>query len=325
MKSFGILIASFGLGACGAAAAPAASSKSDTPDDDQIYAAEASAPEASPEAGVDAGRDASGSLDAGSDSGPVDPLPICGTIALGQPQPLLDVETAGSGLSMSADALSAAWTTSDGNGVTIHYVDRASAGASFESERTITGAFADGRVALAEDGLGLAVVQSDGLGLQWFSRDSRADAFVSNAGPFANVNAHGTDDLGPAGERFGDPIFARDGHYVLFSRFTPGADSSVELGTAIFPGDPYSSGQPFGGSAFVGKNGVRHVVTGVSADLRTWFVTSSDTNTTTVTNFDASGNATTSYPLPGVTDLQVSTDCSTAYGISDGKLVVYRF
>ncbi len=272
---------------------------------------------------ADAGDVLSRATDAGDsgdasehDNDPTDPAPTCApVIALGNASVLpFSTQDDDVGLSVTLDGLTAAWSTTSGLVVTIHSVDRASTAATFDTARTLTGPFSPGRVALTPDGLGLAVVNEDGLGFSLLRRVARGDAFgAPTEGAFSQLNAQGAETLGPAGERYADPLFARNGGYFFFSRFTAESTRTVHLASRILLGDAYSTGGLFAEATFTSTPGGRNIVTGASDDVRTLFVWNQSTNKSRTVRLNASGFVVSSAELGPMRDVQTSSDCRTFY------------
>lgn len=315
-------------GAAGEGARPytgAAAAPDDAADGGGAGALDA-ADEAAPGARPDGGGDATGApVDAGgAGDGPIsyDPPAVCpAAIALGAPA-LLPCSTAADdvGLSVTLDGRSAAWTTEDGGVVTVHYVDRADVADAFGPERTTSGAFRLGRVALQEDGLGLAIVDADGLGFSLLARGDRGEAFgPPAAGPFETLNAQGLDELGPAGERFADPVFARGDTFILYTRVGAGS-SRTFVSTRFRTTAPFAGGAPFAEAALGGEAGRRRAVTGVSADVRTLFVWDEPTARSRVVTLTASGLVASDVELGPMRDVQPSADCRTFWFTADGDV-----
>ncbi len=287
-------------------------------------------PDARAEAGVDASSDASlpdGGADAGdpdADAGPMsfsDP-PICPTtIALGMPNvATFSTAEADLGLSVTLDGLSAAWTTEAGGVVTIHVVDRPATTDGFGSERTIAGTYASGRVALAQSGLGLAIVNADGLGITYLARAARTDAFgPPDVGPFSGLATFATNELAPAGERLANPLFARDDAFLFFTRITA-AGWVTYVATRFGTEAPFSGGAPYVEGA-LGVAGARRVLTGASKDLRTLFVWDDVGTKTHVLQLSATSEPVSDVPVGEIKDLQTTIDCKTFWYVSGGDLV----
>jgi hypothetical protein len=289
------------------------------------------------DAGTDAGMKDGGAdasqptMDGGTpdvDTPPVsyDPAAICpAVIALGSGT-LLPCSTPADdvGLAMTLDGLSAAWTTAASGVVTVHYVDRASTSEAFAPERTTTGAFAPGRVAVKHDGLGLAVVNQDGLGFSYLARATRTDAFgAPSVGPFEMLAVQGTDELAPAGERFGNPVFARDDTFLLYTRIGQ-ASSITYVSTRFSSSQAFVGGAPFADAA-LGVSGQRRVVTGVSQDVRTLFVWDETAQKSRVVSLSASSQVAGDVELGAMRDVQPSADCKTFYFGSGAPADLFRF
>lgn len=231
------------------------------------------------------------------------------------------------GLSVTHDELSAAWMTEAGGEVTIHYVDRASATDAFGAARTVTGAFTPGRVALSSDGLDLAVVDADGLGFSVLRRAARTEALGEpEVGPFTNITAEGHEVLGPAGERYADPLFANGDGYFVFSRIggTSGP-GTVYVGSRFFPNDPFSPGVPFAQEALAPTGSHRKSMTGSSADVRTLFVWDEAVSKSVVVRLDARGAIESTTTLGSARDVQPTKDCRVFWFTSGSPSDVLRY
>lgn len=276
-----------------------------------------------PETGAraDDGGGATGAPDDGGGAISYDPEALCpATIALGAAALVPSSTTRDDrGLSVTLDGRSAAWTTEDDGVVTVHYVDRASVIDAFGAERTTSGAFRLGRVALQEDGLGLALVDADGLGFSLLTRAERSEAFgAPTAGPFEMLNAQGRGELAPAGERFADPVFTRGDTFLLYTRV--GASTSrTFVSTRFQTSAPFAGGAPFAETA-LGEAGQRRAVTGVSADVRTLFVWDDPTARSRVITLSASGLVSSDVELGPMRDVQPSADCRTFWFTAGGDV-----
>jgi len=220
------------------------------------------------------------------------------------------------GLSVTADELSMAWVTSSAGQVTVHYTDRAQKSDAFGPVKTVgpSSAFASARVALTPDGLGLAVVNADGLGFSLLSRAQRGDTFGAAAeGPFQLLNQQGVDVLGPAGQRYADPLFASGGAYFMFSRVGVGLGATVYAGTRIFANDPYSQGTPYAEAALMPTGVKRRFLTGASDDLRTLFVYDEAQSKSLAVSLSLTGAVVSTADLGAARDLQPSADCKSFY------------
>lgn len=292
----------------------------DASSDARAADAEAEAEAAAPEGGPDAS-------DAGDADAPVyeDPPTCPPVITLGTPE-ALNVSTAAAdvGLSVTPDGLTAAWTTEELGVVTVHYADRATMADPFGAAQSISGAFAPGRVALAASGLGLAVVNADGLGLTWFPRAARTDPFgAGEVGPFSGFPDFVTAELAP-GDRLANPMFARDDGFLLFTRVT--ADGNITYVTTRFDlAGPFAGGAKFVDTVFgiepgVGIPGARRVVTGASADLRTLFVWDETASKTRVIHLTAQNTLDTDVELGDMRDVGTTANCKTFYFTAGGDL-----
>jgi hypothetical protein len=277
----------------------------------------------------DGGPDARGASDGDAgdpETGNDDPAPLCATLSVGTGE-RLPISTADDdrGLSVTPSGLAAAWITGTDGSVTIHYVDRADTSTPFDAERTITGAFAAERVALTPDGLGLAVVNSDRLGFSLLSRASATNTFgAPSAGPFSNLNDQGVMTYGPAGLTYADPVFARSGAYLFFSRRGgPSTEPTVLVATHFLATDPFSFGAPFAESALMPVGNDRRIVTSMSSDLRTLFVWDEAVKKTRAVMLSPSFDVTGTADLGTMKGLQASTDCRTVYFVQNGDL--YRY
>jgi hypothetical protein len=272
------------------------------------------------DAGVSPDGGDAGPADAGGDAADaaVDPPGICGaTLNVGNGAALPSSTAADDfGLSVTADELSMAWVTGTAGQVTLHYADRAQKSDAFGATKTIgpSAAFAASRVALTPDGLGLAVVNADGLGFSLLSRAQRGDDFgAPTVGPFQLLNDQGANVLGPAGQRYADPLFASAAAYFVFSRFGGGLGTTVYAGTRIFATDPYSPGTPYAETALASTGGKRRIVTGASEDLRTLFVYDEAQSKSLAVSLGVTGAVTSTADLGPARDLQASGDCKAFY------------
>lgn len=275
-------------------------------------AEDADAPAVVPDAAPEAG------------SGSYDPAAICpASVVLGAGT-LLPISTAedDSGLSVTPDGLSAAWTTAAGGIVTVHYVDRASATDGFGPARLVTGAFGSRRVALQHDGLGLALVNADGLGFAYLARADRTQIFAAaTTQPFELLAAQGIEDLAPAGERFDNPVFARGDMFLFYTRVGPTA-SRTFVSTRFSTSAPFAGGAPFAEAALggEGEGGQRRVVTGASEDVRTLFVWDEVAEKSRLVTLTASSAVAGDVELGTMRDVQPSADCTTFWFARGGDL-----
>src|SRR5205823_3528518 len=122
---------------------------------------------------------------------------------------------------------------------------------------------------------------------------------------------------GPAGEQYGDPLFAMSGDYFVFSRYGDGAVATVYLASRIFPSDPYSPGTPFGGGALAPVGDKRRVVTGASVDMRTLFVWDETTSASVGVRVGPTGAIEGSTDLGPRRDLQPSAACDAFWFTAD--------
>lgn len=260
--------------------------------------------------------------DAGADvvTGPPLPSAVCpAVIALGA-SAVQTFSTAGddSGLSVTPDQLSAAWVTDTGS--TLHWVDRATTADPFGPERTLAGSFGD-RVALTSDGLGLAIVNPDGLGFSLYARATRADAFTtSTVGPFASLADMGTNELAPAGEHFAAPLFARGDWFFLYSRVSR-TGSVTYVSTRFNTTDPLAGGAPYVEDA-LGVAGQLRSVTGASTDLRTLFVWDDAAKKSRALTLTAANDLVTDVEVGSMRDLQASGDCQSFWFTSGSPLAI---
>jgi len=291
---------------------------------DPDTAGDAGAEAATPEDGstLDASADASADAppDAATESGPVafDPDAICSpNVVIGEGT-LLPISTPADdvGLSVTPDGLSAAWTTADGDVVTVHYVDRSSTSAPFGPERLVTGAYGSRRVALRSDGLGLAAVNADGLGFSYLERAVRAEPFgAPSVGPFELLAMQGAEELGPAGERFDNPVFARLDMFLLYTR-VGAASSQTFVSTRFSVTAPFAGGAPFAEEALGG----RRVVTGASKDVRSLFVWDELDRKSRMVTLNASSLVVGDVELGAMRDVQPSADCKTFWFGHEGDI-----
>lgn len=225
-------------------------------------------------------------------------------------------------LSVTPDELTIAWQTRESDAVTIHYVDRSAANLAFGPERTITGAFAPERIALRPDGLVLAVVDLDGLGFSMLSRSERGGAFgEAEVGDFAVLAEQGKLELAAAGERYADPLFARDGSYFFHSRIGGGRTTTVHVATRTMFGGPYSTGAPFVEHDLAAVSGKRRILTGASADVRALFVWDEAAAKSRVLSLDATGQPITSFEVGTMRELQpASPTCAGFYFARAGEI-----
>ena len=270
-------------------------------------APEASSPDASPDAPVE--------------SGPVvgDPEAICAPDVVIGAGTLLPISTSADdvGLSVTPDGLSAAWTTALGDVITIHYVDRSTTSAAFGPEQIVTGAYGSRRVALRSDGLGLAAVNADGLGFSYLERAERTEAFgAPSVGPFALLATQGADELGPAGERFDNPVFARHDMFLLYTR-VGAASSRTFVSTRFSSTAPFAGGAPFAEEA-LGSG--RRIVTGASEDVRSLFVWDEVAEKSRLVTLNASSLVVGNVELGAMRDVQPSADCKTFWFGREGDL-----
>ena len=289
----------------------------------------------------DATQDAAGPADADPDAdagtppvadaapdAPYATPPICPAVlalGTGTVQPM-STQKDDRGLSVTPDQLTAAWLTTQGGEITLHYVDRALVTAAFGPAKTVHGAFASDRVALTPDGLGVAVTNDDRLGFSILRRAQRVDDFgAPEVGPFSVLDAQGQSVLGPAGEHYGDPLFALSAEYFVFSRY--GDDptvATVYLASRIFPTDPYSPGTPFGGGALAPVGDKRRIVTGASVDMRTLFVWDESTSTSVAVRVGPTGAIEGSTDVGARRDLQPSAACDAFWFTADEPGQIYR-
>lgn len=257
-----------------------------------------------------------------------DPAPECPSrLSLGAGEKLPG-STSGHefGLSVTHDELSAAWMTEHDGAITIHYVDRVTSGESFGSPRSITGAFAAGRVALTSDGLDLAVVDAGGLGFSVLRRADRFDPFGDpEIGPFELLDEQGRDVLGPAGETYADPLFANGDRYFVFSRVAAGGGGSVQISSRFFGSAPFSPGVPFAEEALAPAGAKRKTVTGASADVRTLFFWDESVAQSSVVRLSAQGTVESSAVLGAARDVQPTGDCRVFWFTSGSPSDVMRF
>ena len=271
----------------------------------------------------DAAREAGPERDAG-DAGAIsyeDP-PICPTtITLGVPE-VAGFSTAGTdlGLSVTLDGLSASWTTEAAGIVTVHVVDRTMPTKAFGSEQTISGSYATGRIALTQSGLGLAIVNADGLGLTYFARAARNKNFGPPAvGPFTALATFATDELAPAGDRFANPLFARDDAFLFFTRVTA-AGWITYVATRFGTEAPFTGGAPYVEGS-LGVAGARRILTGASRDLRTLFVWDDIAARTHVVQLTAASAPLSDVLLGDARDLQPTGDCTAFWYTAAGDVV----
>jgi hypothetical protein len=256
-----------------------------------------------------------------------DPEPLCPTVLSLAASERLASSTSGQdfGLSVTPDELSAAWMTESQGAVTLHYVDRARSTDPFGVRRTVTGAFAVGRVALTADGLDLAVVDADGLGFSVLRREARAEAFgAPELGPFQLLDQEGREVLAPLGERYADPLFANAGGYFIFSRITADGAGTVNLGSRFFAGDPFSPGIPFAEEALAPVGTKRMSVTGASVDVRTLFVWDEAAAVSKVVRLSARGVVESTTLLGTARDVQPTADCRVLWFTSGSPADVRR-
>ncbi|MBP9113598.1 MAG: hypothetical protein KBF88_12370 [Polyangiaceae bacterium] len=279
----------------------------------------------SPDAPVDAPGDGSvtdaelpsDAADASADANVV--LPLCGgNVTLGSGT-LLALSTAGDdyGLSLSEDELSLAWATGAAGSVTVHYADRANTSAAFGTARTFTGNYAATRIALSPDGLGIAMVNADGLGFTHLVRAQRSDIFATpDPALFVTLNDESA-AMSAAGEKYAEPLWFTAG-ILIFSRYGGAIVDSTLAGSSVTDG-PFSAGTPpFQGVADLQVvGGKRRFPTSVSADGRSYFVFDQNTDRTRLVTVPASGGVPTAITDVGtMRDLQVSRDCKTFYFVS---------
>lgn len=308
-------------GACAASHAPEASA--------EPAGVDSGAPDGSSIGVVDA-SDADDVRDGGdaSDGEPGDPSALCAaTISVASRTAQLGAAGAvAEGLSITSDERTAAWVEYAGGQVTISYADRDSAGAAFGTPRTLAEAdYARTRVALTPDGLGLAAVRANGLSFVMHRRADRASAFGdAEAGPFEALNTAGKDTLGPAGERYADPLFARDAAYFLYSHVAADDSARVMLGSRIFAMDPYSPGVPFLAATLTSVGNKRRIVTGASADFRTLFVWEESSAGSRTVTLSETATAVSSAEIGPVRDVQPTADCKAFWFRSESPAQVYR-
>lgn len=285
----------------------------------------------------DAADAAAAHVDAGSDAGPLPAADAAPDAPYAPPAvcPAALVVGAGTaqdfgpadafGLSVTPDELTVAWATSDGGGVTIHYVDRATTTEAFGAARTLTGAIAAERVALTPDGLGLVWVDDDGLGFSIVRRDTRDGAFGAPAqGPFGALDSQGQSVLAPAGQRYADPLFAADGAYFVFSRYGSGDAPTVYLASRIFQADPYSTGTPLAAAELRPNDGHRLVVTGAAVDARTFFVWDAHAKTSRAVSLGPDGAVSGRVDLGRKGDLQPAADCAAFWFTAGTPAQIFR-
>ena len=257
-----------------------------------------------------------------------DPEPACSdqlTLGAGEK---LGASTGGSdhGLSVTSDELSAAWMTESGGAVTIHHVDRAHGTDAFGAPRSITGAFAAGRIALKSDGLELAVVDAGGLGFSVLRRSERGEAFGDpEVGPFELLDNQGRDELGPAGEHYADPLYANGDKYFIFSRVPASGAGKVHIGSRFMFGAPFSPGVPFAEEALAPAGSKRKSVTGASVDVRTLFVWDETAAKSVVVRLSAKGAIESTTDLGAARDVQPTADCRVFWFTSGSPSDVRRF
>lgn len=257
-----------------------------------------------------------------------DPEPQCPSeLTLGAGEKLAASTGGGDlGLSVTPDELSAAWTTESGGVVTIHYVDRSKATDPFGAARTVTGAFAPGRVALKSDGLELAVVDAGGLGFSVLRRTERSETLGDpEVGPFELLGNQGRDDLGPAGEHYADPLFAAGDRYFIFARVSAAGAGTVQLGSRFFAADPFSPGTPLAEAALAPVGGKRRSVTGASVDVRTLFVWDETVSKSVVVRLSARGEIESTKVLGAARDVQPTANCRVFWFTSGAPSDVRRF
>lgn len=206
---------------------------------------------------------------------PLDPA-VCapgGTWATGTTLPLSTADEDWLG-TITTDELSIAWMSrASGGALTVHYAERERATDAFGTPRTLSGTpYAFDRAALRDDGLRLVLVNADRRGFTQLTRDSREDAFGSPGdGPLEAINVTGADM--PAGDAYGDPVFAPDDHKFYYSRYGNGRVDTIYVATHLLPDLPFTEG-------FVAMDttnevkavgGQRRRPTGFSHDMQTFF------------------------------------------------------
>ena len=262
--------------------------------------------------------------DAGADVVPGPPLPsaVCPATVTTGASVVQSFSTADDdrGLSVTPDELTAAWTTDGGS--TLHWVDRVAATDAFGAPKTLAGSFG-ARVALTSDGLGLAIVNADGLGFSFYARATRADAFTTaTVGPFAALADMGTNELAPAGEHFATPLFARGDWFFLYSRVSS-AGAVTYVSTRFQTTDPFAGGAPYV-QASLGVAGQQRSVTGASTDLRTLFVWDATAQKSRVLTLTAANVPVTDVELGTIRDVQPTGDCQGLWFTSGSPLDIVR-
>lgn len=204
----------------------------------------------SPDAQVDAPGDGSvtdaelpsDAADASADANVV--LPLCGgnvTLGIGN-APALSTAGDDYGLSLSRASFVAWATGAAGSVTTVHYADRANTSAAFGTARTFTGNYAATRIALSPDGLGIAMVNADGLGFTHLVRAQRSDMFATpDPALFVTLNDESA-AMSAAGEKYAEPLWFTAG-ILIFSRYGGAIVDSTLAGSSVTDG-PFSAGTP---------------------------------------------------------------------------------
>lgn len=223
------------------------------------------------DAGTDGGSSGAGSSSGGSSGLPpecaegAEPGADLGVVLeLGTPAP--------SSVTVAEDGLTVAWVTEADGNVVVHVTDRAGFDVPFGAPLTLSGAFANERVALGRDGLVLAVTNVDHHGFLAYERMARGTPFaVAAQSPFDNVNELGA--LGAeSGASLGDPLYANNQGYFVFSQYGGGLTNTLRLGSRPMISKVYSGGEAFTDVVFLNAVGAdRRQPIALSADQRSLF------------------------------------------------------